>query len=116
MRDQMRPGDLALFYHSSCPQPGVAGVMRVASDAYPDPTQFEKGGDYFDPKATREKPVWQLVDVAWECDFKKFVSLEIMHADPALAEMVVLRRGNRLSITPVTEAEFKRVCRLGGAK
>jgi predicted RNA-binding protein with PUA-like domain len=82
---------------------------------YPDPTQFDPESDYFDSKATRDRPVWELVEVEWLCDFKTFVSLEMMRADPALAEMIVLRRGNRLSITPVTAAEFKRVCRLGGA-
>jgi predicted RNA-binding protein with PUA-like domain len=116
MRDQMRVGDAALFYHSSCPEPGVAGVMTIASEPYPDPTQFKPGDDYFDPKATLEKPIWQLVDVEWAKDFKKLVPLDTMRTDPALADMVVLRRGNRLSITPVTAAEFRHLCKLGGAK
>lgn len=116
MRDEMRVGDLALFYHSSCPEPGVAGVMTVASESYPDPTQFDKSSEYFDPKATEEKPIWQLVDVKWEKDFKKLVSLETMKGDAALEGMIVIRRGNRLSITPVSAAHFKHVCKLGGAK
>ena len=116
MRDEMRIGDAALFYHSSCPEPGVAGAMTIASKPYPDPTQFDPKSEYFDQKATREKPVWELVDVAWAKDFKKLVSLEVLRADPELTEMLILRRGNRLSITPLTAKEYKRVCRLGGVK
>ena len=116
MRDEMRVGDAALFYHSSCPEPGVAGAMTIASEPYPDPTQFDPGNEYFDAKATREKPVWQLVDVAWAKDFKKLVPLETLRSDPVLAEMLILRRGNRLSITPLTAKEYQRICRLGGVK
>jgi len=116
MRDEMKPGDLGLFYHSSCPDPGIAGIIKVASAAYPDPTQFDPGGEYFDPKATKENPRWMLVDVAWKQDFASFVSLENLRSDPALREMLILKRGNRLSITPVTAAEFQRICKLGGAK
>ncbi len=116
MRDTMRPGDAALFYHSSCPDPGIAGAMTVASEAYPDPTQFQPESEYFDPKATPEKPIWQLVDVAWAKDFRRFVPLETLRTEPALANLVTLRRGNRLSITPLTAAEYRRICQLGGAK
>ena len=116
MRDAMHPGDAALFYHSSCPEPGIAGAMTVASESYPDPTQFQPGSEYFDPKATHEKPVWQLVDVAWAKDFRRFVPLDTLRTDPALAELLILRRGNRLSITPLTAAEYRRICQLGGAK
>jgi len=116
MRDQMRPGDAALFYHSSCPEPGIAGPMTIASEAYPDPTQFQPKSEYFDAKATREKPVWHLVDVEWAKDFRRFVPLEKLRNDPALANMVTLQRGNRLSITPVTAAEYRRICQLGGVK
>jgi predicted RNA-binding protein with PUA-like domain len=116
MRDAMQPGDEALFYHSSCPEPGVAGVMKVVSEPYPDPTQFDPKSEYFDPKATREKPIWQLVDVAWARDFKNFVALPALKADPALQNLLTLRPGNRLSITPVEPADFKRVCKLGGLK
>ena len=112
MRDDMNVGDLAFFYHSSCPEPGVAGVMRVTSESYPDPTQFKPSDEYFDPKATPEKPIWFLVDVVWDKDLKHPVSLERMRAAPALADMVTLRKGNRLSITPVTAAEFKAVLKL----
>lgn len=116
MRDEMRVGDAGLFYHSSCAEPGVAGALAIASEPYPDPTQFDPKSEYFDPKATLEKPIWQLVDVAWAQDFARFVPLETMRADPALTDLVVLRRGNRLSITPVTATQFKRICKLGGKK
>lgn len=114
MRDEMRIGDLAFFYHSSCPQPGIAGIIRVASEPYPDPTQFVPSDDYFDPKATPEKPIWMLVDVAWEQDLKNYIPLETLRADPGLTGMRLLQRGTRLSITPVTEAEFKHIRKLGG--
>lgn len=112
MRDNMKVGDLALFYHSSCPDPGIAGVMRIASEPYPDPTQFKPSDEYFDPKATEEKPIWILVDVAWEKDLKHHVGLDRLRGEPALADMLILRKGNRLSITPVTAAEFKAVVKL----
>ena len=112
MRDDMKTGDLALFYHSSCPEPGVAGVMRVASEPYPDPTQFNRADEYFDAKASVAKPIWFLVDVTWEKDLKHPVSLERLRQSTALAGMVTLRKGNRLSITPVTAAEFKAVLKL----
>jgi predicted RNA-binding protein with PUA-like domain len=116
MRDEMEVGDLALFYHSSCPEPGIAGIMKIVSKPYADPTQFEPGGEYEDPKATPENPRWQLVDVAWAQDFKRFVSLEMLRTEPALAEMRILQKGNRLSITPVTDEEFKAIRKLGGLK
>ncbi len=116
MRDTMRPGDAALFYHSSCPEPGIAGAMKVASEAYPDPTQFQPESAYFDPRARHEEPIWQLVDVAWAKDFRRFVPLETLRTEPALTSLVTLRRGNRLSITPLTPAEYRRICQLGGAK
>ena len=116
MRDAMQPGDLALFYHSSCPQPGVAGIIRIASEPYPDPTQFNPADEYFDPKASPEKPIWQLVDVAWAADLAQPVPLETIRSTPELAEMLILRKGNRLSITPVTPAEFLRICQLGGLR
>jgi predicted RNA-binding protein with PUA-like domain len=112
MRDEMKVGDLALFYHSSCAEPGVAGVMRIASEPYPDPTQFRPSDEYFDPKATPEKPIWFLVDVVWEKDLKHPVPLPRLRESPALADMAILRKGNRLSITPITPAELKAVLQL----
>ena len=108
MRDQMKVGDGVLFYHSSCPEPGIAGLAEVGSTAYPDETQFDKNSKYFDAKATREQPRWMLVDVKLT---KKIplISLAAMRDAVALAEMMTLQRGNRLSITPVTHAQWKAI-------
>jgi predicted RNA-binding protein with PUA-like domain len=111
MRDLMRVGDGVLFYHSSCPEPGVAGLAEVASAAYPDATQFEPDNDYFDPKSTREEPRWVHVDVRLVRK-TRLLSLREMRDTPTLATMLVLRRGNRLSITPVTAAEWQAVGKL----
>ena len=116
MRDSMQPGDLGLFYHSSCAEPGVAGVLHIASEPYPDPTQFRPGDEYFDPKALPEKPIWILVDVAWHMDLKKPVTLPALRDEPSLSELRILQRGNRLSITPLTEEEFRIICGMGGVK
>jgi predicted RNA-binding protein with PUA-like domain len=105
MRDEMQPGDPVLFYHSSCPEPGVAGFARVASKPYPDDTQFEVGGKYFDPKSKRENPRWVHVDVQFVKKIR-LIALAELRADPALADMRILQKGNRLSITPVTPAEW----------
>jgi predicted RNA-binding protein with PUA-like domain len=111
MRDQMQIGDGVLFYHSSCPQPGIAGLAEVASEAYPDETQFDPKSPYFDPKSTREEPRWVHVDVKIVRK-TALLSLVQMRAEPNLATMRVLERGNRLSITPVTPAEWKAVMKL----
>jgi predicted RNA-binding protein with PUA-like domain len=111
MRDQMRIGDGVLFYHSSCPEPGVAGLAEVSSAAYPDETQFEPGNDYFDPKSTRDEPRWVHVDVRLVRK-TRLLSLREMRDAPSLATMLVLRRGNRLSITPVTAAEWAAVTKM----
>ncbi|MBK7658470.1 MAG: EVE domain-containing protein [Betaproteobacteria bacterium] len=111
MRDAMKVGDGVLFYHSSCPEPGIAGLAKVASTPYPDETQFDPKGKYFDPKATRETPRWMLVDVKLERK-TRLVTLAEMRAEKALEGMITLQRGNRLSITPVTPAEWKHVARL----
>ena len=113
MRDEMKPGDLILFYHSSCEIPGVAGIARVASLPYPDTTQFESKSEYFDPKATKENPRWFLVDVAFHEDLKTFVSLEELKKHKNLQDMRLLQRGNRLSILPVTREEFEFIRKLG---
>jgi len=111
MRDAMKVGDGVLFYHSSCAVPGIAGLARVASGAHPDETQFDRGSPYFDPKATRENPRWMLVDVEL-VKKTRLLSLEELRGRADLADMVVLRRGNRLSITPVTPREWAIVTRL----
>ncbi|UXY15425.1 EVE domain-containing protein [Chitiniphilus purpureus] len=106
MRDVMRVGDGVLFYHSSCPQPGIAGLAEVCSPAYPDPTQFDPESKYFDPKATLEAPRWQQVDVRFVRK-TRLLALEALRRDLLLADMQVLQRGNRLSITPVSEAHWR---------
>lgn len=106
MRDAMRVGDGVLFYHSSCAEPGIAGLAEVASTAYPDETQFDPGGKYFDAKASRENPRWMLVDVR---ALRKIplIGLASLREHSALADMQILKRGNRLSITPVAPAEWR---------
>lgn len=113
MRDEMSPGDLILFYHSSCPIPGVAGIAKVASESYPDSTQFDPESEYFDPKATLEKPRWFLVDVAFEQDLDFHVALEEIRQHKKLEDMRLLKPGNRLSILPVTREEFEYIKKLG---
>jgi predicted RNA-binding protein with PUA-like domain len=111
MKNEMQVGDLVLFYHSSCPEPGIAGFAEVASTAYPDHTQFDPKSKYYDEKSSQEHPRWYMVDV--EVTKKtRLLSLVEMHAEPALAGMRTLKRGNRLSITPVTAAEFATVVKL----
>ena len=108
MRDAMHVGDGVLFYHSSCPEPGIAGLAVVACDAYPDATQFDPHSKYHDPKATADAPRWLNVDV--ELVRKtRLLSLAEMRTQRALASMQVLARGNRLSITPVTAAEWQAI-------
>ena len=116
MRDQMQVGDLGFFYHSSCEVPGIAGVVKIVKEAYPDHTQFDPSSEYFDEGSKREEPRWLMVDVKWEADFKTFVTLDMLRADPKLADLLILRRGNRLSITPVEEKHWQRICALGGVK
>jgi predicted RNA-binding protein with PUA-like domain len=106
MRDGMRVGDGVLFYHSSCAVPGIAGIARVASAAYPDATQFDAKSKYHDPKSTREAPRWLHVDVAF-VKKTRVMPLEELRGYPELADMVVLKRGNRLSITPVAPRHWK---------
>ena len=114
MRDEMRVGDGVLFYHSSTEVPGIAGIAKVASRAYPDASQFDPKSPYHDPKSTRDAPRWMNVDVAFVSK-TRLMPLEELRGYPELAGMVVLRRGNRLSITPVTEPEWKFILRkLGG--
>ncbi len=110
MRDAFALGDGVLFYHSSCPQPGVAGLAEVASAAYPDATQFDLHSPYFDPKAKPEAPRWLHVDVRWR-QTTRLLPLAELRAAPELASLQILQRGNRLSITPVTPAEWVAVLR-----
>ena len=105
MRDAMHIGDGVLFYHSSCPEPGIAGIARVASGVKPDPTQFEPDSPYFDPKSKPEDPRWLLLDVQ-ALRKTRLLGLPELRSVPALADMRLLQRGNRLSITPVTAGEW----------
>ena len=106
MRDAMQVGDGVLFYHSSCPEPGIAGLARVASSTRPDPTQFDPASPYFDPKSPADQPRWLLLDVQ-AVSKTRLIGLPEMRATPELADMVVLQRGSRLSITPVSEAHWQ---------
>ena len=113
MRDGMSVGDGILFYHSNTKPPGIVGLAEVVSEAYPDPTAFDKKSKYYDEKSDPSNPRWFLVDVAYRKGFKHQVSLEAMKGMSELAEMKVLQKGNRLSITPVSESEYKAICAAG---
>lgn len=106
MRDEMRVGDGVLFYHSSCAEPGIVGIARVASGTRPDPTQFDPSSPYFDQASKQENPRWLLLDVQ-ALRKTRLLSLPELRATPALADMLVLRKGNRLSITPVEPAHWQ---------
>jgi predicted RNA-binding protein with PUA-like domain len=109
MRDLMRVGDGVLFYHSSCAVPGIYGIARVASGAYPDPTQFDRKSPYYDPASRREEPRWMLVDVQVLRKIEPPLTLTELRARPELTDMLVLRKGNRLSITPVEPRHWKAI-------
>ncbi|MEQ8458590.1 MAG: EVE domain-containing protein [Sandaracinaceae bacterium] len=117
MRDDMAVGDLVLFYHSNAKPPGVAGVAKVATEAYPDPTQFDPKSKYHDPKATEEAPRWHLVDLSFVEKFDEVLGLDVLkeHAD-ALEGMMVIKRGIRFSVQPVEKEHFRKVLKLAGAK
>ena len=108
MLKEMQVGDGVLFYHSSCPQPGIAGIAEVASAAYPDKSQFDPKSDYYDPASKPENPRWFNVDVR-ALKKTRLISLAELKAEKRLQNMRTLRPGNRLSITPVTEAEWKHI-------
>jgi predicted RNA-binding protein with PUA-like domain len=107
MRDQMKLGDLILFYHSSCKNIGIAGLAKVVKESYPDHTQFDEKSKYYDPKATLEKPRWFMVDVKWVCSFKKIIPLDLLKKSPQLKQMHLVQKGSRLSIQPVTKKEYE---------
>lgn len=113
MWKDMKTGDGVLFYHSNTKIPGIAGLAKVASASYPDPTQFDPESDYWDPKATPEKPRWFLVDVSFERKFKQVISLETLrtHAE-RLGEFTLLNRGTRLSVLPVSKAQWQTILKL----
>jgi predicted RNA-binding protein with PUA-like domain len=109
MRDGMKVGDGILFYHSNTKVPGIVGLAKVASEAYPDDTQFDQGSDYFDAKSTREQPRWMLVDVAFERKLKQVIALDEIkqHADALGEGFPLTAKGNRLSVFPVTAAQWQ---------
>lgn len=107
MRDEMRIGDSVLFYHSNTTPPHIAGIAKVASKPYPDPTQFDINSEYFDPKSTQEKPRWVLVDIAFVKKAKNILPLDEIKSDPKLSGMLVAKRGMRLSIQPVEKKHFE---------
>ena len=113
MRDGMRVSDLVLYYHSSSEPTGVVGIARVARAGYPDRTALDPKADHYDPKATPDDPIWSMVDLEFVEKFPKTVTLADLKADPALEGLLVLRRGQRLSVMPVEAAHFDRVRRLG---
>ena len=113
LRDQMQVGDGVLFYASNASPSGVTGLAEVARSGYPDPCQFQPGHEYFDGKSRPDAPIWFSVDIRFVERFPSIVSLEDLKATRGLEQMQVTRRGNRLSVQPVTKAEFDIVCRLG---
>ncbi len=114
IRDTMRRGDLAFFYQSNCSEPGIAGLVEITREGYPDPSQFDPDHSYYDPKATEDDPRWFSVDVEWKKAFRTFVHLKDLKANPELNDMAVVQKGQRLSIQPVTRKEFDTVCKMGG--
>ena len=112
MRDGMRPGDQVFFYHSNCTVPGIVGIAEVATDAYPDPSQFDPKSKYFDPGSSRDNPRWMLVDVKFVKKLKRTISLDELKSDPALDGMALLRKGNRLSVMPVEAAHWRHILTL----
>ncbi len=107
MRDGMRVGDKVFFYHSNCAEPGIVGVAKVASEPYPDPTQFDPDDAHFDPRSARDNPRWILVDIAFVRKLKRTITLAELKPLPELAELALVRKGNRLSVMPVGAREWE---------
>jgi predicted RNA-binding protein with PUA-like domain len=116
LRDGMKKGDLCVFYHSSTEPPCAAGVCAIVKEGYPDITQFDPAADHYDPKSTEAKPQWYMVDVAYKSTLKCLVPLAAMRANPKLAKMKLLQKGSRLSVLPLTAAEFAEIERMGAGK
>ena len=106
MRDEMKKGDLAFFYHSNCDEPGIVGIMEIVKEAYVDHTQFDSNEKYFDPKSTPDKPRWMMVDVKFKEKLKQTITLKELKANPKLKDMRLVQKGNRLSIMPITKKEW----------
>ena len=112
MRDDMRVGDHALFYHSNCKQPGIAGIVKIARTSYPDFTAFDPESPYYDPKSTEDNPRWFMVDVKFVRKLKHMITLETLKRQPELEGMQLLRKGNRLSIMPVSQDYWETILQL----
>ena len=106
MRDDMRKGDLAFFYHSNCKRPGIYGTMKIVREAYTDHFQFDPDSKYYDPKSDPDDPRWLMVDVGYQRKFRHPVTLEDLRQEAPLEDMLILRRGNRLSVTPVSDRHW----------
>lgn len=113
MMKEMKVGDLVLFYHSNTKPPGIAGLAKISKEAVPDPTQFDKKSEYFDPKATKADPRWFCVEVQYKKKFKNYIPLDQIKETKSLADMLVIRKGQRLSIQPVTKKHFDILCKVG---
>jgi len=113
MRDEMKVGDLVLYYHSNCDVPGVVGIAEIVREGYPDHTALDPQSNYFDPKSTTDTPRWVMVDIKWKQAFNRIVSLQEMKDTPELADMRVVQRGQRLSVQPVEKHHFDKVVSLG---
>lgn len=111
MRDQMQVGDLVLFYHSNCKPPGIVGIAEVASEAYPDHTAWDPESDHFDPKSSPDNPRWIMVDIRFKEKFPQKLTLPQLRRIPELNNMKILQKGNRLSITPITQQEWDTILR-----
>jgi predicted RNA-binding protein with PUA-like domain len=114
MRDDMRLGDQAFFYHSSCKEPGIVGVVEIVRTGYPDCTAWDPDAEHFDPRSTPERPIWYMVDVRLVSQFRDPVTLRELRRHPVLSGMQALARGNRLSITPVSDMQWRAVLDLAG--
>lgn len=112
MRDEMKRGDRAFFYHSNCAEPGIVGIAEIVREAYPDATAANPASEYYDPKHTADKPRWYVVEVRLERRLTRTITLAEMKDDPALAGMPLVRRGNRLSVMPVSAAEWQHILSL----
>ena len=109
MRDRMKVGDQAFFYHSNCKVPGIVGIMEVVREGYPDHTAFDPQSNYFDPKSDPSKPRWMMVDIKYIRHTERVIPLAELKEQPALANMALVRKGNRLSVMPVSEAEWQHI-------
>lgn len=114
MRDDMKVGDLVLYYHSNTKPPGVVGIAEVVKEGYPDPSQFDEKDSHYDPKSSEDAPRWYCVDIKARAELPEYVSIEDLKANAKLDAMAVVQKGQRLSVQPVTAAEFKEVLKMGG--